>query len=274
MSSGLSDRRREGALWCPSISAQSVAEHLCTYANPLGPFGDAKSDAIVRDHGVAASVSLLLYWCCPSHIAGFVVAIVVDAVKGVTFFAAMLKDRYMLEKGFKRGDPFWMNPYSARAIDGVFVVPRVKTPFLHAAPCFVRRVMPHAMRTIGATSGFLVKATTGFRMIYTSQASTDNYRHVAAVATTKPHDAPVASACDGAKCDQATESLSTYINCFWPNGDILREHGNSSFLCLIQGRSRGVAWYFCVSFSCIIARLYEFLLVRWLTDEARPCPTT
>lgn len=257
---------RQGSFGSPA-SCNTITQHLCVHTQSLGPICRAESDTIMRKHDILVRIAILHGGCRPTNIVRFIVAIIIDAIKGVALFAAMREGGNILVKCLKRLRPRQVDFYSTPAIPRIFMMAGVKTPLFHALPAFIRWMFSEAMSSICRTRAFFVKATTRLGSLFSPQNCTFHCCFVATVAAAGPKNSPVAIASNGGKDCQASESLSHQIFCFEAKSDMLGIHRNLSFLCLIRGRVNStLPGLFMGFFSFILAHLVEHRKVEYASN--------
>ena len=151
------------------------------------PLGKRLGFPVVSKQRVRTLVVHLIDAVRPSTIAWFIVAVVVDAVNRVTFWAIT----HVCVKGSK-GLPLWTNGDSTPTINRVLVVVRVLASRFHVAPAVVGswgcpcvKTSYHPMLKV-APSSFLVPLASARSGHASAQRTTVNLSSVSAIARTNP----------------------------------------------------------------------------------------
>jgi hypothetical protein len=207
----------------------------------FGPVNQRLGFAIKGDVSSRACIAILFRLCRPSDIARLIVAIIVNTIQRVTFFAIIRQSRNMIVECFEIMPPFGVHRDSSSAPACVVLAARIRATENYAFPCSIQMVIPHSVRGVYLYCALRVKAATGLSSFTTKPVSI-RFGHVAAVALTKPNDVLELISCDGANRKQPTETLPGHIfsrgaklNKLW-NWGIMGLHRNLNFLCLIRRR--------------------------------------
>lgn len=126
----------------------------------LGPFSHRVRFAVDRELRIVSFIICLFKFCCPAHIARFVIAVIVrKAVNGMVR-ARALSD--MVKERLKAIEPFGTNLDTSAAIPMEVRAARVDTPIFHMFPAFVFRRIACAVFVISLRDLFSLQATTAF----------------------------------------------------------------------------------------------------------------
>lgn len=235
---------------CQSHEDSPLSEGFClsVMSNKAGiTFGSA----IVR----------LLARCRPSDVAGFVIAIVINAVKCVTFFAIVRELRNVLLECFKRVAPIIADGNTATAVAGIHLSVGIGAACQDVGPSAVGELRfaswHKAMRSLGANCRLLLQ-TAARQCFAACEAIKKDTLGLSAITLTMPFNTVLVSESNGAKRDQTTKSLIGNISRLFGKGDILRLHKNLHFLCQAWD-ARNVAGHFLLVCYCsILPHLLEW----------------
>jgi hypothetical protein len=175
--------------WLPnSVSGAPAAfqprpDGPLAYACEAGPVGEGVHYSIYLQEVVVTPVVHLLVSCCPSNVAWFVVARVVDAVERISM-AWTAADVFV--EGLKRSNPRLVHGDALSSVVLELVRLRIEATHFDSTPRSVFRRLCHAMRE------WAVEASTGLRYsVHQASCSADEL--VAAFALTLPSVASDAS---------------------------------------------------------------------------------
>lgn len=177
-------RRCEGSVAGPSPT-DTCADSVCGKAGSLCPFRDGQRFLVVGEQATGFTVSCLLCCRCPSHVAGFIVAIIVDPIQ------RMLGRRRRSCVGKERDErcsPLLTDFDSPAPIARVRIGAWAVTSTDHPIPrsVFLRTVHPMPAREGSFPAGlFSSKATATLGHSLDERASVNDVR-VSAIALAKP----------------------------------------------------------------------------------------
>jgi hypothetical protein len=112
------------------------------YADDSGPLRKGMGLASIFNNPVIPSIIRLLSHCRPATIAGFIVAVVVDAIYGVFWGWAR---PHIVVKNLERINPFVTNLYATASIIFIGMIVGIGTTQFHTLPNVVFRCITHAV---------------------------------------------------------------------------------------------------------------------------------
>ncbi len=128
----------------PSI-VEPVIERVMFHAQFCRPCGKALFLAIECDQQVVSRVAALDGASSPTHIARLVVAIIINAIQGMTFGSIVGELRDVGKKGFKRMIPFFAHGYISRSIVGIRSCVGIGTSGNHGVIGVIQRMAGQTM---------------------------------------------------------------------------------------------------------------------------------
>lgn len=182
-------RRDERFSHLPS-SIETAAKNGGLYSEFLRPVFKAHGSTIMRQEASAAPIPSLLFVRCPSHVARFVVAIVVDSLKRVLTAWAR---PHVGVKVCKRLSPAVAYHYATTAVIFICLACGYVAPCLHGQPDIMLASSAAAMRLPGSAVNIAHCASTAFA-VSPAQVAGVHGTLSSACAATQPHDLSISLA--------------------------------------------------------------------------------
>lgn len=184
---------------CGPTVVQSVTQRRWVQIEKLGPLGVGKSFAAMRQVIVLARVVGLLLLSGPSDVARLVVAVVIDAVKGM---AGRRTSANVAEEGGETLSPFVVHTDAASAV----VLEVARTRNVASRPCLLPDAVFRHLRTAVCRYAFQPQ-TTATRRVSSPQGMRGYLSGVTAIAHARPRDIS-ALICSASAHRQPSESLA------------------------------------------------------------------
>lgn len=187
------------------------------------PCADTLSLARVGKHDIRSRVLTLTFSGQPTHIAGFIVAIIINAVKGVARFTKVRQLTYVIMKSLKIMSPFSAYRDATSAIIGIRLSLGISTSPDNSRPSFVQGRFGQSMRFVRFADS-LSQKTSARTGIAIAQSGKNHRRRFAAIALAEPPNLSVCIPINGTERDKTAKTLTGNIYGMTFEGDILGLH--------------------------------------------------
>lgn len=167
--------RSEGRLDRPP-SMQAFAKSFWINACPMCPLRQRESFILESQQTIAPSIVRLYFFYCPTNIASFVIAIVLNAIKTMVFirtFPNILHN--ILCELYKRLTPIVRHFDAAPTIIRILRGFRVRTPLDKITPKSIQIIPISSMNQFTNFDLFRIQTSTRFRMLSSQSVSTNNH---------------------------------------------------------------------------------------------------